>query len=116
MKLFLPVIEDFDPTDEIEFLYITGINNNVYEIDKFEGTDHCYSKAIPKDELRIFSTDVKDLLEYPDIKYDYDNIAFPVYKRTYKVLEQDNVLGRRIQNKLGDTIEYDEVVTIPDDF
>ena len=115
-KLFLPVIEDFDPTDEIEFLYITGINNNEYIIDKFEGTDHCYSKAIPKDELRIFSTDVKDLLEYPDIKYDYDNIAFPVYKRTYKVLEQDNVLGRRIQNKLGDTIEYDEVVTIPDDF
>ena len=115
-KLFLPMDKEFEPTDEIEILYILGINNNEFEFDSFQGVDHCYSKAIPKDELRIFSTDVQDMLEYPEIKYDFDNIAFPTYKRTYHVLSEDNVLGKLIQNKLGDTIEYDEVVTVPDDF
>lgn len=114
-KLFLPVREEFKPTDEIEILYITGINNNEYVVDSFQGVDKWNNNAIPKNELRVFSTDVEGLLEYPDIDYDFDNIAFPTYKRTYHYNIDDNGLGKRVQFQLGNVV-YDDVITVSDDF
>ena len=112
--LFLPIQNEFKVSDIIEVLYISGINNNEIPIGEFKDIDHCCSSVIPKEELRIFSTDVQDLLEYQEPDYDFDSIAFPVYKRTYTVNEV-NGLEFKLHTKLGEII-YDKYVSIDDNF
>lgn len=112
-KLSLPIQSDFDPTDEIEIMYITGINNNIINIDSYIDEDHC--DPIPKDELRLFSTDVDGMLQYPEYKYDYDRISFPIYDRIYKTVSiDDNALGKKLQTRLG-YVEYTGI-SVSDDF
>ena len=78
---FLPKEDKFANSDVLEVLYFKNVNNNELVIDNFKSVDHCYPQVISKDELKLFSTEVDDLLTYTEPEYDLDSIAFPVYKR-----------------------------------
>lgn len=78
---FLPKEDKFANDDILEVLYFKNVNNNELIIDKFKSVDHCYPQSINKNDLKLFSTDVSDLLTYTEPEYDLDRIAFPVYKR-----------------------------------
>lgn len=85
---FIPRDGKFKDSDTIEVVYFLNIDNN-------ELSYKYANQYINHNDLKLFSTNVdKSLLVYPDVKYDFEYIAFPVYK------ENDNGETVPIDNTL----------------
>lgn len=82
---YFPINNICDDSDTVEILYFINCNNNELSF-KYDSSIKCrlFDNIINKDELKLFSTDVKDLLIYDDMKYDEDEISFGVYKKDVK--------------------------------
>lgn len=106
--LFLPLENKFNPTDRVEFVYFINVNNNeiefTYNSEEFNkiyqdpSKNRKFANLIDIDDLKLFSTDVKDLLVYPDTEIT-DNISFPVYKRNEDhqlELIDDSLIGKKM--------------------
>lgn len=80
--VFIPRENDFKDTDIIEVVYFLNVNNNELPLHNFYSYNNDYSNIIPENNLKIFSTEVEDILTYKEPDYDLNNISFPVYKRS----------------------------------
>ena len=85
---FIPVDEEFNDDDTIEFLYFLNCNNNELSFVYDDTDEDIFDTVIPEEDLKLFSTEVDDLLEYHQFEYDLENIAFPVYER-----DENNKIG-----------------------
>lgn len=98
--LFIPLEEEFrfNDDDQIELLYFKDCNNNEINF-KYNNDTTIFSKVIPQEDLKLFSTEVSDILIYPDMEYDYENISFPVYDK-----KDDGSIGVIDNSLLGKTV------------
>ena len=92
--LFIKRDKKFNSSDVIELVYFVNVNNNEIPF-IYKGGD-IFDSIIPREDLKLFSTDVKDILKYQDITFDDNEISFPVYSKENGDVELiDNVLNNR---------------------